>query len=151
MRPTVSTDQIVMRIANNLTELAPLAGIVEEFCERNEMPMKLAFNLNLALEEMITNTVSYGYEDKEKHTIEVRIMRAGDTFTVELEDDAQAFNPLEAPESDLGAEIHDRLIGGLGVHLVRSIMDTVNYRRDGDHNLLIMSTKSRDEEDTKQA
>ena len=151
VRPTVSTDQIVVRIANNLTELAPLAGIVEEFCERNEMPMKLAFNLNLALDEMITNTVSYGYEDKEKHTIEVRIMRAGDTFTVELEDDAQAFNPLEAPESDLGVEIHDRLIGGLGVHLVRSIMDTVNYRRDGDHNLLIMSTKSRDEEDTKQA
>ena len=77
VRPTVSTDQIVVRIANDLSELAPLAGIVEEFCERNEMPMKLAFNLKLALDEMITNTVSYGYEDGEKHTIEVRIMRRG--------------------------------------------------------------------------
>ncbi len=151
VRPTVSTDQIVVRIANDLSELAPLAGIVEEFCERNEMPMKLAFNLKLALDEMITNTVSYGYEDGEKHTIEVRIMREGDTFTVELEDDAQAYNPLEAPEADLEAEIDDRPIGGLGVHLVRTIMDTVNYRRDGDRNLLIMSKKGRDEEESEEA
>ena len=146
-RPRVSTDEIVVRIANDLSELAPLAGLVEEFCERNEMPTKLAFNLNLALDEMITNTVSYGYEDGAKHTIEVRIIREGDTFTVELEDDARPYNPLEAPEPDLDAEIDDRPIGGLGVHLVRTIMDTVNYRRTDDRNLLIMSKKGREEEE----
>ena len=151
VQPRVSTDQIVVRIANDLSELAPLAGLVEEFCERNEMPMKLAFNLNLALDEMITNTVSYGYEDRAKHTIEVRIMREGDTFTVELEDDGLPYNPLEAPEPDLDAEIDDRPIGGLGVHLVRTIMDTVNYRREGDRNLLIMSKSGRDEDEGAEA
>ena len=81
----------------------------------------------------------------------MRIIREGDTFTVELEDDARPYNPLEAPEPDLEAEIDDRPIGGLGVHLVRTIMDTVNYRRTHNRNLLIMSKKGRDEEEEGEA
>ncbi len=132
-------DEISVRIANDLSELERLAGVVEEFCERNGLEAKLVFNLNLVLDEIVTNTVSYGYDDAAPHVIDVVLRREGGMLTLVVEDDARAFDPLEAPEPDLDASLEDRRVGGLGVHLVRTLMDTVDYDRVADRNRLVMT------------
>ena len=91
--PRITTDQMVVRIANDLPELERLAGIVDAFFARNGLPAKLAFSVNLALDELVTNTVSYGYDDAERHMIEVRIKHDGDILSIDLEDGAKAYNP----------------------------------------------------------
>ncbi len=91
--PRIATDQMVVRIANDLPELERLAGIVDAFFARNGLPAKLAFSVNLALDELVTNTVSYGYDDAERHMIEVRIKHDGDILSIDLEDGAKAYNP----------------------------------------------------------
>jgi serine phosphatase RsbU (regulator of sigma subunit)/anti-sigma regulatory factor (Ser/Thr protein kinase) len=141
----VDTDEMVVRIANDLPELERLAGIGEAFFARNGLPAKFAFSVNLALDELVTNTVSYGYDRADRRTIEVRIKHDGDIVSIEVEDDAKAYNPLEAPEPDLDASVEDRPIGGLGVHFVKSIMDTVNYRRVDNTNQLAMTMRVQQE------
>jgi serine/threonine-protein kinase RsbW len=62
---------------------------------------------------------------------------------VEVEDDGRPFNPLEAPPPDIGKPLAEREVGGLGIHLVRKMMDELEYRRENDKNLLILKTKNR--------
>ncbi len=143
--PRIVTDEMVVRIANDLPELERLAGIVDAFFARNGLPAKFAFSVNLALDELVTNTVSYGYDDAGRHMIEVRFKHHGDILSIDLEDDAKPYNPLNAPEPDLEASVEDRRIGGLGVHFVKTIMDTVNYRRVDDCNQLAMTMRVQQE------
>ena len=100
------------------------------------------FDLHLALDETLTNVVSYGYRDGLEHTILVR-MRMLSTeharrIEVEVEDDGEPFNPLEARAPDVHATIEDRPIGGLGIYLVRRVMDDLEYRRQQGKNVLVM-------------
>jgi len=134
-------DELTIRIASDLSELERVAGLVEEFGERNGLEAKLVFNLNLVLDELVTNTVSYGYDDAAPHDIEITLRREDGLLTLVLEDDARAFNPLDAPDPDLDASLEKRRVGGLGVHLVRTLMDTVDYHRVADRNRLVMTKR----------
>lgn len=123
-------------IANDLGELQRLATLVDGFVERNNLPDKIAFNLNLCLDELITNIVSYGYDDDHHHDIHVRLRVEDGNLVTEIEDDARAYDPFaETPEPDLDADVEDRPVGGLGVFLVKEFMDRTDYRRDGDRNI----------------
>jgi anti-sigma regulatory factor (Ser/Thr protein kinase) len=126
---------IEYELANRVEEIAQLAAAIDAFSEREGIPPGHAYALNLALDELITNLVNYGYADDAEHRIEVTIRLEPDAIVVDMVDDGQPFNPFtEAPEPDTAATIEDRAIGGLGVFLVRELMDTVEYRRDGDRN-----------------
>jgi anti-sigma regulatory factor (Ser/Thr protein kinase) len=96
------------------------------------VPSKLVFNLNLALDELITNIVRYAYPDDNptQHVIRVRITLDDAGLTTVLSDDGRAYDPFsEAQAPDLSASIDDRPIGGLGVHLVRTLFGDVAYER----------------------
>jgi len=68
----------------------------------------------------------------------VKLTLGSGEITIEVEDDGQPFNPLEAPEPDTTKSLEDRLVGGLGVYLVRKLMDGLEYRRHEGKNLLVM-------------
>lgn len=126
-------------IGNDLDELTHLAALVDDFVEKNGLPERISFNLNLCLDELITNIVSYGYDDDHRHEIHVRFSLEDGTLICQIVDDAKEYDPFtEAPEPDLDAEIDDRPIGGLGVFLVKEFMDRTEYRRDGDRNIVTL-------------
>jgi sigma-B regulation protein RsbU (phosphoserine phosphatase) len=135
----VSDDRLDVTIRNDLEELGRLAELVDGFVEKNSLPERIAFNLNLCLDELITNIVSYGYDDEGEHAIRVVVEHADGVLTCRIEDDAKEYDPfVEAPEPDLDSEVDDRPIGGLGVFLVKEFMDRTEYRRDGGRNVITL-------------
>src|SRR5688572_14191632 len=121
-------------LVNRLPEIERVARLVEDFAQRHGVPAAVVHDVNLSLEEVLANVMSYGYEDEAEHTIEVRVTLERDHVAVRVEDDGFAFNPLEAPPPNLAAGAQARSRGGLGLHLLRSLMDTLDYRRDGRRN-----------------
>ena len=97
--------------------------------------------MNLALDEVVTNVIRYAHDDGRQHPIVVRLALEQGVLTAQVEDDGRAFNPLDAPVPDIGAGIDDRPIGGLGIHLVRSVMTSVEYRREDGRNVLTMKKR----------
>lgn len=131
-------------MAADLEGLAPLAEAVEAFIEAESLPAGLAFQLNLVLDELLTNTINYGCAGTSDCRIAVKMRREGGEIAVLVEDDAAPFNPLDAPPPDLDKSLEDRPIGGLGVHLVRSTMDDLAYRREAGRNRLAMRKRLQD-------
>jgi serine/threonine-protein kinase RsbW len=143
----VSDERLNLRIANDLAELSRVAESVDEFCANQAIPAACAFKLNIALEELLTNTISYGYADTGQHEIAVDIAREGETLVAEISDDARQYDPLQAPPPDLDSAIEDRRIGGLGVHLVKTMMDDVTYAyRDGRNHVTLRKNIAADAE-----
>jgi anti-sigma regulatory factor (Ser/Thr protein kinase) len=144
----VSDERLSLRIVNDLAELSRVAESVEEFCANQAIPAACAFKLNVALEELLTNTISYGYGDEGRHEIAIDIAREGEMIVTELSDDGRAFDPLNAPPPDLDSTIEDRRIGGLGVHLVKTMMDDVTYAyRDGRNHVTLRKKIADDTDD----
>lgn len=121
---------LILTLKNDLSELARIAEEIESHGESNGWPEKWILNLNLSLDELITNTVSYSYQDTDAHEIRVTLTERNGSLVVVVEDDGMAFDPFTAaPAPDLEAELEDRPIGGLGVYFVKTLMDEVAYER----------------------
>ena len=131
-------------LRNDLAELQRLNQLVTEFAEHHGLPSELVFRVTLVLEEIITNVISYGYEDEMEHEISVRLSWEDPDMKIEVEDDGRPFNPLEAPPPDMVKPLAERPVGGLGIHLVREMMDKLEYRRENDKNLLVLKTRVRE-------
>jgi sigma-B regulation protein RsbU (phosphoserine phosphatase) len=130
-----------LTLANRSSELQRLASEIEQFAQNHRIPDADVHALSLALDEVITNTISYGYDDQGAHQIRVRLTLAHGRLSAEVEDDGRPFDPLTAPQPDLTSAVEDRPVGGLGIHLVRSLMEQVDYRRESGKNHLIMSKR----------
>lgn len=127
-----------LRLDNRLLELDRLGDAVEAFGEAHGLPAKLRFQIRLVLDELLTNIINYGYTDEADHVIDVVMGQAGRRLRFVIEDDARAFDPLTAVPPDLVSGVDERRIGGLGIHLVRTIMDRVAYERVGGRNRLLL-------------
>jgi sigma-B regulation protein RsbU (phosphoserine phosphatase) len=131
-------DELQVTLKNRLPEIAKLSERLGEFAAGHQLTPSMLHDLNLVLEEAVTNIISYGYADNREHEILVRIRVESGEVIAELEDDARAFNPLTAPEADVTKPVDERTVGGLGIHLMRKLMDGIEYQRLEDRNLLIM-------------
>jgi phosphoserine phosphatase RsbU/P len=132
------SEAVEIKLKSKLSEFESFNQILTEFGQRHGLAAKVVHDLNLALEEILTNIISYGYRDNREHEIRVRLsMRPGEV-RAEVEDDGQPFNPLEAPEVDTTKPLEERTIGGLGIHLVRKLMDGLEYQRHEGKNLLVL-------------
>jgi anti-sigma regulatory factor (Ser/Thr protein kinase) len=138
---TAMNEQMSILFKNKLSEIERLGQVVEEFAALHHLPPNLVFEINVALEEILTNVISYGYDDSGEHEIMMRLSCKGDEMTAEVEDDGRPFNPLEAAEPDTSKPLEERPVGGLGIHLVRKFMDRVEYRRRQGKNLLVMKKR----------
>jgi len=102
---------------------------------------RLAFQLGLAIEELTVNIVKYAYKDNLGQTIDVAIQKGPYQVTIHVMDRGVPFNPMKAPEPDIEAPLEDRQVGGLGLFLVKNLVDEIKYERIGDQNhLMIMKS-----------
>ena len=131
-------DNAAIHLDNRLSELDKLADEVERFGEANGFSLRTIYQIRLVLDELLTNVISYGYRDQDRHEIDVTMRLADGRLTIRLEDDASPFNPVAAGQPDLECPVEERRIGGLGIHLVKKIMDHVEYERTEGKNLLML-------------
>jgi len=123
-------------IANRMAELDGLAAGLRTYCLAVGMSEDDAAEVRLVIEEAVTNTIRHGYRDDNPHEIILRAAADGGRLTLEIEDDAAAFDPLARTLPDLTLPVEEKPIGGLGILLVRTLMDNVEYQRVGNRNLL---------------
>ena len=111
---------------------------MEEFGDSEQWPPDLIFRVNLVLEELGLNIINYGRSDG-LHEIEITLTSEPESLTIEIVDNGRPFDPgRDAPDPQVDSGIADRPIGGLGVHLVRTMMDELHYRREGGRNYLTL-------------
>lgn len=134
-------DRLSLVLSNHLSELERMSQAVSAWCRGNAVSAATEFHVNLALDEIVSNVIRHGWKDDSEHQLQVRISRLEDELRVEVEDDARPFNPLEVPPPDINQALEERPVGGLGIHLVRHIMDGLDYRRRDGKNLLVMKKK----------
>ena len=132
---------LTLRIRNDPAELIGLEADVQPFVAHHRLNEEDESTLYLLLEELILNVISYAYDDDDAHEIVVRLAVDGCDLHVEIEDDGRPFDPTVAPPPDLAAPLQQRPVGGLGIHLVRSLVDDVTYRRDGGKNIVTLRKK----------
>jgi serine/threonine-protein kinase RsbW len=134
---------ITIRLPVDLKEIERLNRIVRQFGDLHEVPGRTLYAINLALDEVVTNVVLHGFEDPVGQEFAINLTAREGVITAQVEDGGRAFNPLDAPVPDLTASLDERTLGGLGIHLVRSLMDKVEYRRDGEKNVLTVRKRIR--------
>jgi anti-sigma regulatory factor (Ser/Thr protein kinase) len=118
--------------------LDTITAAVEEFGDAEQWPPDLIFRVNLVLEEVGLNIINHGRTD-DLHEIEITLTSEAESLTIEIVDNGRPFDPLtDAPEPDLDSGVAERAVGGLGVYLVRTMMDELHYRRDGSRNYLTL-------------
>ena len=122
-----------IRISNNLNEIVVLASFIEELGEELSLP-----NINLALEEAVANIIMYAYPPKEQHIILLKVTSTEKQLIFLLTDKGASFDPTQVEEVDITLPIEERPIGGLGIFLIRSIMNEISYQRIDNENRLIM-------------
>ncbi|MXW26375.1 MAG: ATP-binding protein [Dehalococcoidia bacterium] len=130
-----------MAINTTRDELERISGAIEELGQQDDWPDDLVFRVNLVLEELILNIMDYG-QDGEDPDISLEIESEDNSISIELSDRGRPFDPLtEAPEPDLTASVGERRVGGLGVHLTKTLMDDVQYTHEGGRNRLSIVTR----------
>jgi len=134
-------ERIFAEIDNDIAEIARVTSLIETFGERHRLPEAVVFHMKLAFDELLTNIISYGFLDGARHKITASIGLDGDKLEAEIIDDGIAFNPLAEAAPDLSQSAEERDIGGLGIHIIRTVMDHVDYHRSGGRNHFTMVKK----------
>ena len=128
-------------ITNRRGDVARVSRLVSELATAHLLSPGVVADVQVALDEVLTNIISYAYADDRIHQIRVRLTVASDVFEAEVEDDGQPFNPLTVPSPNLGASLRERSVGGLGIHFVKGLMSDVAYARIDDRNRLILKKR----------
>jgi anti-sigma regulatory factor (Ser/Thr protein kinase) len=128
--------QVVLE--NRPKEQQRLLRALEEFAAANHLPATVRQAADLALEEHLTNIISYAHDDNLPHPIRIQLELVEDQLVVEVRDQGKPFNPLLRPQVDTTVPLEAKPIGGLGIHLMRRFMDKLEYRREGGQNILTM-------------
>ena len=108
--------------------------------------MPITTKFNLVFDELLSNVITYAYRNDDEHEIEINIERARNRLTVTIADDGVPFNPLGAEIPDTTLSLADRDTGGLGIHLVRSLVDELSYQRRIDRNVITLTSQLGTEE-----
>ena len=133
-------------LKSSLSELDELCLNLEAFGKKFGFSKKLIFEINLALDELFTNIISYGFKDDKEHIIKVTLSPRNNELCLCIEDDGQPFNPIDFETLDVSCSVEECKIGGLGIHIMKKLMDEVCYERCGDKNVLNLKKKIGSEE-----
>ena len=125
-------------IKNDITEISKLAIFIEELSEELALAPELTFNLNLVLEEAVSNVIFYAYGEEKQKEITLLANMSDNNLIFVLTDSGQEFDPTKVPDADVTLSAEEREIGGLGIFLIRQIMNTIEYQRIDGKNVLIM-------------
>ena len=128
-----------LTLTNDIGQINKLAGFLESLAEVENIDPGAMTMVNLALEEAVTNVIMYAYPEGTEGFVDISAKVTGNVLEFKVTDSGKAFDPTKRPEVDISAEAQDREIGGLGIHLVRNIMDTLRYERVNGNNILSMT------------
>lgn len=140
--PAIPADEVCMArkmtviIENKREELSVLTQLLQVFLQPYEMPASTLYALELSLEEILVNIVSYAYEDDTGHDIHFAVEVENDTIAMTFVDDGLPFNPLALKTGDPVPPLTERGPGGLGINMVRHMRDIMEYQRKDDSNIL---------------
>lgn len=123
---------------NDIQQIPQLADFVETIAEEMRLEQSLAMGMNLALEEAVTNVILYAYPSGSDGLVDIEAILRKDSLEFIITDSGIPFDPTQAPVADVTLDVEKRPIGGLGIYLVRTIMDVVKYERKDGHNVLSM-------------
>ena len=124
---------------NSVDQISQLADFLQEIADEKGLDASTAMNINLALEEAVTNVIMYAYPEGTDGLVDLEAILRDDSLVFILKDNGTPFDPTAAPEADVTLSAEERKIGGLGIFLVRKIMDTVHYVRSDGQNVLSMT------------
>lgn len=128
--------KLELTVANHLSENARVKEHFDTFSQHYGIPEQVRLKMNVVFDELLTNIMSYAYRDTAKHSIGIKVELSVDRLKVSMVDDGIPFNPLGIESPDTALPLEEREIGGLGIHLVRRMMDKVTYRRRIDKNVI---------------
>ena len=132
----MSKETTSFKLKNTLTELESLFQNIDRFGKSVGLPKKQIFQINLALDELFTNIVSYGFTDSNSHWIEFSLSFDNGAVIIRIEDYGIPFDPVAAPASGSVPPMENCKIGGLGLHIVKKMMDEIAYERKGEKNVI---------------
>jgi serine/threonine-protein kinase RsbW len=127
---------VKLRITNERVELARVKEGVDRFAAAHGVPSTVLADLQVSLDEVLSNIISYGYADAATHEIVIQLRIADGALHAVIEDDGAPFDPLAVPLADVETDLSKRAVGGLGIRFVRALNDEVRYERAGNRNRL---------------
>ncbi len=126
---------ILITMPNDHDEVNNLLKVVNVFLEPRHFSANMITAINLVIEESLMNTIQHGYDDEQEHLITLKVTLNPDEVVLKFEDDAMEFNPLATPRMEKSEALLDSA-KGLGIHLVRNMMNAMSYSRENDKNIL---------------
>ena len=141
MNDSITDNPFELSLVNDLQEIGAAAVKIDEYCETRGLSPQIAYAVNLSIDEILTNTISYGYDDDEQHRIDLTLRVDGETLVVMIVDDGRAFDSSLTQDPDVETALEERALGGLGLFLVQQMMDDVVYQRRDERNVITL-TKS---------
>lgn len=128
-------------IANKISEIGKVVEGIEIIGHEQKIAPKVIFDITISLDELLTNIISYAYDDKNEHQIDVNITTENDWMIIDIIDDGKPFNPLESNSPNFDIDLDDMEIGGLGIHIVKNKIDELIYERLKNKNVLKLKKK----------
>jgi serine/threonine-protein kinase RsbW len=141
-RGSYAKDRLV--IGNTIAEMVKVIEFVEKFGAAHGIPQAAINDLNVCLDELLNNTISYGYDDQAPHSIAVDLTLAAGLLTADIKDDGKPFDPRKRTPKPSRGTIQSRAVGGLGLHFVKTLMDEVGYMRMGRNNVVRLVKRLRE-------
>ena len=130
-----------LTLHNDVQQITLLADYIDAIADEASLDPALTMSLNLALEEAVSNVILYAYPEGTDGTVDIVTTVVNGILTFVISDTGVAFDPTQKEEADITLSVEERPIGGLGIFLVRQIMDTVDYERRDGHNILTLTKK----------
>jgi serine/threonine-protein kinase RsbW len=134
----MTTRGYCFELKSQLSELNSLCRHLEDCGDVMELPQKCLFEINLGLDELFTNIISYGFDDESEHQIKFSLAKEKETLVVQVEDDGKPFNPLDVASHEISLDLDEVSIGGMGIHLIKKMMDDIVYQRVEGKNKLVL-------------
>ena len=132
-------EDTTLTLTNDIQDLERLEPFLDNFFEQNKIDPSLLPSVNLALEEALANVIMYAYPEGVQGEVTLTAKVSDNAICIEISDMGVPFNPLQQKEANLNVSLEERQIGGLGIHLIKEIMDKVEYAREGERNVLTMT------------
>lgn len=128
-------------LPNDIETIPQLNEFIDSVAEEVGLEMSLTMSLNLAIEEAVVNVMEYAYPEGQTGNVEIEVTADQEWMTFVITDTGIAFDPTKKEDADTTLSAEERPIGGLGIFLVRQLMDVIDYKREGNKNVLTLQKK----------
>ncbi|MFC1743636.1 ATP-binding protein [Candidatus Riflebacteria bacterium] len=131
-------EKLEIIIKNKIPEIDRVNKLFNGFSKKYGIPLRVQREMNVVLDELLNNIISYGYKDGKEHLIDLDIDLQDHDLKIKISDDAMPFNPLKMSKPNTDLSLSARKAGGLGIYIVRNLMDRITYARENEKNIIYM-------------